>query len=67
MGILPHCGTDGLLSVEPEAILDRRIAKLNNKAAVYVLVKWATQNEENATWELYDDLVQRFPDFQIDS
>ncbi|GJS74590.1 putative mitochondrial protein [Tanacetum coccineum] len=59
MGILPHCGTDGLLSVEPEAILDRRIAKLNNKAAVYVLVKWATQNEENATWELYDDLVQR--------
>nr|GEU81047.1 retrotransposon-related protein [Tanacetum cinerariifolium] len=50
-----------------EAILDRRMVKLNNKAAVYVQVKWATQNEENATWELYDDLVQRFPDFQIDS
>nr|GEU85209.1 retrotransposon-related protein [Tanacetum cinerariifolium] len=51
----------------PNAILDRRMAKLNDKAVVYVLVKWATQNEENATWELYNDLVQRFPDFQIDS
>ncbi|GJU08104.1 retrotransposable element Tf2 [Tanacetum coccineum] len=28
MGILPHCGEDGLLAVEPEAILDRRMAKL---------------------------------------
>ncbi|GJR81671.1 hypothetical protein Tco_0152456, partial [Tanacetum coccineum] len=49
MGILPHCGTDGLLSVEPEAILDRKMAKLNNKVAVYVLVKWANHNEEDAT------------------
>ena len=37
MGILPHCGEDGLLSVEPEAILDRKLAKVNNRAAVYVL------------------------------
>ncbi|GJW44371.1 putative mitochondrial protein [Tanacetum coccineum] len=49
MGILPHRGIDGLLSVEPKAILDRRIAKLNNKAAVYVLVKWASHSKEDAT------------------
>ncbi|GJV66958.1 reverse transcriptase [Tanacetum coccineum] len=58
MGILPHCRTGGLLSVEPEAI-DRRIAKLNNRAAIYVFVEWANLNKEDATWELYDDLVQR--------
>nr|GEV06356.1 Ty3/gypsy retrotransposon protein [Tanacetum cinerariifolium] len=67
MGILPHCGVDGLLSIEPEAILDIRMAKLNNKAVVYVLVKWANHGDEDATWELYDDLVQRFSEFQMDS
>ncbi|GJT89053.1 retrotransposable element Tf2 [Tanacetum coccineum] len=67
MGILPHCGFDGLLSIEPEAVLDMTMSKLNNKAAVYVLVKWVNHSEEDATWELYDDLVQRFPEFQIDS
>ncbi|GJR53501.1 reverse transcriptase [Tanacetum coccineum] len=55
MGILPHCGMDELLSIEPEAILDRRMAKLNNKAVVYVLVKWANHSDEDATLELYDD------------
>ncbi|GJT52247.1 retrotransposable element Tf2 [Tanacetum coccineum] len=49
MGILPHCGVDGLLSMEPEAILDRRMAKLKNKADVYVLVKWANYGDEDAT------------------
>ncbi|GJW06369.1 retrotransposable element Tf2 [Tanacetum coccineum] len=66
MGNLPHCGKDGLLAVEPEAILDRRISKLNNRAAVHVLVKWVNHSEEDATWELYEDLVLRFPEFPID-
>nr|GEX32799.1 hypothetical protein [Tanacetum cinerariifolium]GEX43638.1 hypothetical protein [Tanacetum cinerariifolium] len=66
IGILPHCGKHGLLAVEPEAILDRRMAKLNNRAAVYVLIKWVNHSEEDATWELYEDLVLRFPEFPID-
>ncbi|GJX38757.1 retrotransposable element Tf2 [Tanacetum coccineum] len=67
MRILPHYGVDGLLAIEPEAILDIRMAKLINKAAVYVLVKCANHSDEDATWELYDDLVQGFPGFQMDS
>ncbi|GJR88425.1 retrotransposable element Tf2 [Tanacetum coccineum] len=47
MGILPHRGTDGLLSVKPEAILDRRMAKLNNKAVVYI----NSNNEEGEEME----------------
>ncbi|GJX37007.1 reverse transcriptase [Tanacetum coccineum] len=66
MGILPHCGADGLLAVEPEAILDRRMGKLNNRVAVYVLVKWVNHLKEDATWELYEYLVQRFLEFSID-
>ncbi|GKF48590.1 reverse transcriptase, partial [Tanacetum coccineum] len=51
---------------EPEVILDRRIGKLNNRAAAYVLVKWVNHPKEDATWELCEELVQRFPDFSID-
>ena len=64
MGILPHCGPDGLLTAEPIAILDRKLAKVNNKRVVYVLVKWTNHNDEDATWECYSDLLQRFPNFE---
>ncbi|GKB14846.1 reverse transcriptase [Tanacetum coccineum] len=66
IGVLPHCSADGLLAVEPEVILDRRIGKLNNRAATYVLVKWVTHPKKDATWELCEELMQRFPDFSND-
>ncbi|GJZ27288.1 retrotransposon-related protein [Tanacetum coccineum] len=65
-GLLPHYGDEGLLSVEPEKILDRRIGKVNNKVVVHVLVKWINHSEEDATWELAEDLLKRFPDFSLD-
>ncbi|GKD04357.1 putative mitochondrial protein, partial [Tanacetum coccineum] len=64
MGMLHHCGPTRLISVEPIAILDRKLVKVNNKVAVYVLVKWSNHTDEDATWELYSDLLQRFPDFK---
>ncbi|GJX25621.1 retrotransposon-related protein [Tanacetum coccineum] len=67
VGILPHCGLDGVLSMEPEAIFGKRLGKLNNKAVFYVLVKWVNQTEEDATWELYTDLIQRFPQMELHS
>ncbi|GJX75373.1 retrotransposable element Tf2 [Tanacetum coccineum] len=63
-GVLPHCGPNGLLSAEPVAILDRRLAKVNNKAVSYVLVKWSNHTDEDATWENYADLIQRYPEFE---
>ncbi|GKA62964.1 retrotransposable element Tf2 [Tanacetum coccineum] len=59
VGVLPLCGPDGVLSIEPEAIIRRRLGKLNNKVVLYVLVKWVNQTEEEATWELYTDLLHR--------
>ncbi|GJU62053.1 retrotransposable element Tf2 [Tanacetum coccineum] len=52
---------------EPIAILDRQMRKVNNKVAVYVLVKWSNHTDEDATRELYSDLLQRFPDFKENS
>ncbi|GJW26149.1 reverse transcriptase [Tanacetum coccineum] len=49
MGMLPYCGPNGLLSAEPDAILDRQMKKVNNKVAVYVLVKWSIHTVEDAT------------------
>ena len=52
-----------MLSVHPVAILDRKLGKLNNKAAVYILVQWSNSDTDGATWEVYDDVMQRFPEF----
>nr|GEW06246.1 reverse transcriptase [Tanacetum cinerariifolium] len=62
--ILPHCGPNGVLSDEPVAILGRRLAKVGNRAVPYVLIKWSNHSEEDATWENYADLIQRYPEFE---
>nr|GEX49514.1 putative reverse transcriptase domain-containing protein [Tanacetum cinerariifolium] len=59
VGVLPLCRPDGVLIVEPESIIGKRLGKLNNKAVLYVLVKWVNQTKEETTWELYTDLLQR--------
>ncbi|GJW19996.1 zinc finger BED domain-containing protein RICESLEEPER 2-like protein [Tanacetum coccineum] len=64
-GTLPHCNKEGLVAVEPYAVLDRRLAKKGNAAAVYVLVQWTNGTIDNATWELYDDIALRFPEFDL--
>lgn len=53
--------TDGVK--EPELILDRKVTKRHNDAVTKVLVKWKGCPEDQASWELYQDLIQRFPDF----
>ena len=63
MGSLPHLREDGLLTFKPQAILERRLGKLNNRPVMYVLVQWTNRSVEEATWEVYADLLTRFPDF----
>ena len=63
MGELPQLKEDGLLVFKPLAILERRLGKLNNKPVMYVLIQWTNRPKEEATWEIYVDLLQRFPDF----
>ncbi|XP_075074483.1 uncharacterized protein LOC142162076 [Nicotiana tabacum] len=58
------CYNDGQILVEPVAILDRRMVKKKNKAAVKVLVQWANLSPEEATWEDYNFLCSQFPEFQ---
>jgi hypothetical protein len=48
---------------EPEAILDGITVKRKGIAATKVLVKWKHHLLEDATWEFYYDLKQKFPPF----
>ncbi|GJW34264.1 retrotransposable element Tf2 [Tanacetum coccineum] len=55
-GQLPTLSTKGLMIEEPFAVLDMRIAKGGNVAAVYVLIQWANGTPADATWELCEDI-----------
>lgn len=48
-------------SVEPESILDRRMVRDGYTAATQILVKWRGLDAEQATWEDYYLLKQKFP------
>jgi len=53
----------GLLAVVAIAVLDRKLGKQGNKVVVYVLIQWSTGSKEDAIWELYLDIEQKFPTF----
>nr|GEV47163.1 retrotransposable element Tf2 [Tanacetum cinerariifolium] len=62
---LLDCDGEGLLIVPPLAVLDRNIMKRNNAVAMYGLIQWANDSPDDATWELIEDLLKRFPTFDI--
>ncbi|GJW21472.1 putative mitochondrial protein [Tanacetum coccineum] len=66
MGTFPHCQDDGLLAATPVAVLDRRMVKKKNRVAVQLLIQWANCSKDDATWEIYEDIQKRFPEFVID-
>ncbi|GJV72837.1 retrotransposon protein, putative, unclassified [Tanacetum coccineum] len=49
VGILPQCDNNGLIQAQPVAILERKLRKVENVAAVFVLVQWANSGPEDAT------------------
>lgn len=61
---LPLVGEDGQIQLEPLAILDRKLVKRNNSPSTEVLVQWSNSIPEDATWENWYELQQRFPQFQ---
>ncbi|PWA66266.1 hypothetical protein CTI12_AA245140 [Artemisia annua] len=54
-------------TLPPIAVLDRKMVKKNNTVAVYGLIQWANGDKDDATWESLEDLVKRFPMFDVSS
>lgn len=63
-GSIPRCNVDGFLAVAPIAILDRKVGQRHGKTVMNVLVQWTNGTVEEATWEIYGDLLKRFPEIQ---
>lgn len=59
---LPVLGPSGSLQPMPIAILARRMVKKRKEAEPQILVQWANQTSNDATWESYKSMAQRFPD-----
>ena len=51
------------LTKEPELILERKMVQRRGQAATMVLVKWANQLREEATWEYLYELQKKYPEF----
>ncbi|OWM70560.1 hypothetical protein CDL15_Pgr014233 [Punica granatum] len=52
-------------TLQPLAILDRRMVKRRNRAAAQLLVHWTNTSPADATWEYADELRLRFPLFNL--
>ncbi|GKF24410.1 retrotransposable element Tf2, partial [Tanacetum coccineum] len=63
VGVLPQLREDGLLENNLMAILERRLGKVNNKPVMFMLIQWTNKPVEEATWEIYGELITRFPGF----
>ncbi|KAF7119456.1 hypothetical protein RHSIM_Rhsim13G0234900 [Rhododendron simsii] len=61
---LPPVDTDGILEPEPVAVLDRRLVKFKGRPATQFLVQWSNSYPEDATWEFYQQLKDKYPAFQ---
>ncbi|KAG7533829.1 Band 7/SPFH domain superfamily [Arabidopsis thaliana x Arabidopsis arenosa] len=61
---LPHIRFSMVSPWEPVHILERTIVKRQGRAATKVLVQWANETVEEATWEFLFDVQRRFPNFE---
>ncbi|XP_074265864.1 uncharacterized protein LOC141588317 [Silene latifolia] len=62
---LPVLDDNGLIRAELVAVWERKMMKKGNHVVVYLLIQWSNGSHEDATWEPYDDIEKRFPEFQI--
>jgi hypothetical protein len=52
--------------LQPQAIMERRIARRKNQAVTQVLIHWKGLSPADATWEMVDEIAARFPDFHLE-
>jgi hypothetical protein len=63
---MPAVDDQGRVKIQPVAILDRKLMKKDYRAVVMELIQWSNMFEEDATWEILEELSRQFPDFNTD-
>ncbi|GJU75271.1 reverse transcriptase [Tanacetum coccineum] len=56
---LPICNPQGELVQQLVKVLDKRLGKVGNSSAIYVLIQWSNSTPDDATWELHSDIAKR--------
>ncbi|XP_074318113.1 uncharacterized protein LOC141654902 [Silene latifolia] len=51
--------------IHPIFHISRKMMKKGNRAVVYVLIHWSNGSENDATWESYEEIEKRFPEFNL--
>ncbi|PWA75192.1 F-box domain, FBD domain, Leucine-rich repeat domain, L domain-like protein [Artemisia annua] len=64
---LPSCNQEGVIAVQPMAILDRKMVKKRNAAVVYGMIQWTNGSQDDASWENLEGLYAKFPAFDSHS
>ena len=59
--LLPSVNSQGIITLEPVAILQTRSHKLINRLITQHLIQWQGENADDATWEDLLVLQQQFP------
>lgn len=49
--------------IKEPSLLDRRIVQKRGRAVTEVLVRWLGETAEDATWELWQDVQRKYPEF----
>lgn len=60
---LPAVNDSGEYEPKPVKVLERRMIKKGNAPSVKVLVQWENGTEAEATWEDWNVLLKKFPNF----
>lgn len=60
---IPEEAASAIAVKEPEEIVERRLIQRRGKAITEVLIRWKGEDRDGATWETWQELQQRFPDF----
>ena len=60
---LPVLGPEVADQRLPVSILERRLTRKGNSSMVMIKVYWKNMPESEATWEEYDEIERKFPDF----
>lgn len=60
---LPQYLVDVGTAKEPVAVIEKKMVQRQGKAVTKVLVQWKDEPPEKATWEFYQDFINKHPDF----
>ena len=58
---LPSVSLEGILTLEPKAIMKRRSVQLRSRTITQVLIQWQGCTSEDASWEDLYQLQLKFP------